>query len=587
MNKKHFYLMLLGIFCLVLSACVDSDYDLSDIDTTVRFTTKNLIVPINIDSVTLDQVLDLEDTSIIVSTRDEKGNPIYAMEKTGTFTSKEVVVNPFTIPIPEMKPTKTTLNLEDLRKKAGFVKTEGALMAYYEIKEGSCPEVPFESSDVHFNESIKKLEHMGVSTKYTNKIKVDGLSQKALQNTKMTDLQIQYPKGMVVKPEKGVYDSKTGILDLTGETLQLDSNGELDVVMDVESIDYDENNVIVDYEEHNIRYKGTIRILRGKVSVYIDTSLKNTVTLNSEYHLETIDVKNFTGNLQYEIEDFSIDPVHINDLPDILSQTGTELNLENPQIYLSLTNPLYAFDIKFRTDIEITAKREGKSKAYKPDDGAFETKSAKPDHNDFVLSPTAPPFFYEGYTDVQHVAFSGLKKILTDVDGVPSIIELKAIDPMMPEQHVVDFILGKHYGQVTGDYALFAPLQLSDQSQVVYTDTIDGWNDEDMEAVTIEKFTVTFDATTEVPFVIELTVKPIDITGKPIAGVKSTTTKVPAWAKDVPVEMTVEGDIAHLDGILLEARVINQGSTTTLAPSMRLFMKNCKATVTGAYEKEL
>ena len=215
MNKKHFYLMSLGIFCLVLSACVDSDYDLSDIDTTARFTTKNLIVPINIDSVTLDQVLDLEDTSIIVSTRDEKGNPIYAMEKTGTFTSKEVVVNPFTIPIPEMKPTKTTLNLEDLRKKAGFVKTEGALMAYYEIKEGSCPEVPFESSDVHFNESIKKLEHMGVSTKYTNKIKVDGLSQKALQNTKMTDLQIQYPKGMVVKPGKGVYDSKTGILDLS------------------------------------------------------------------------------------------------------------------------------------------------------------------------------------------------------------------------------------------------------------------------------------------------------------------------------------------------------------------------------------
>ena len=588
MNIKNYYQKPMGLFCLVLfTACVDSDYDLSDIDTTARFATKNLVVPINIESVTLDQVLDLNDTSIIVSTYDENGNPIYAMEKTGSFNSKEVVVNPFRIPIPEMKPTKTTLNLEDLRKAKGFVKTDGTVMAYYEIKEGSCPEVSFESSNVNFNKSIKKMEHIGVSTKYINKIKVDGLSPKALQNTKLTDLQIQYPKGMVVKPGKGVYDSKTGILDLTGETLQLDSNGELSIQMEVESIEYDGNNMKVDYDKHHIRYMGAIRILRGKVSVYIDTNLKNTITLNSEYYLETIDVKNFTGNLEYEIEDFNIDPVHINDLPDILSQTGTELNIENPQIFISLTNPLHAFDIKFRTDIEITAQRDGKSKTYKPDDGAFETKSAKPDHNNFVLSPTVPPFYYKGYNDVQHVAFSGLKKILTDVDGVPSIIEMKAIDPLMPEQHVVDFTLGKHYGQVLGTYAFFAPLQFSDKSQVVYTDTIDGWNDDDLDAVTIEKLTVNFDATTEVPFVIELTVIPIDLTGKPIAGVKSSTAKIPAWAKNEPVEVSVEGEIVHLDGILLEARIVNQGSTTTLAPTMELFMNNCKATVTGAYEKEL
>lgn len=589
MKIKHY--LLTGVSALsiaALSSCVDGDYDLSDIDTTAKFQTKNLVVPINLDTITLDQVLDLDDDdSTIVKTTDAEGKTIYAIEKTGTFTSEDVEVKDFSITIPAMNPTKTTLDLEDLRKVLGFVKVEGALIAHYDIKEDSNPEVPFESPSTSIDESIKKIDSLGVTTQYINKIKVEGLSQAALQNTKLTGLKIQYPKRMAITPGLGTYNPKTGILDLSEETLQLDSKGELTVTMNVEGIAYDEENISADYDNHVISYSGSIKIKEGQVSVYIDTDLENTIKLTSEYYLETIQVHTFTGELEYKIEDFQIDPIHIDDLPDILSQSGTEINLENPQIYLSLNNPFYEYDILFQTDLELTAMRNGQNKSYRPDNGTFKTQSAKETDNEFVLSPEKPDFYYEGYADPQHVPFSGLRGILSDLDGIPNLIEVDAIDPMMPKQRVANFILGKDYGTVIGDYTFFSPLQLSESSRIIYTDTIDGWNDEDVDAITIEELVLNFDVWTEVPFDMELTVRPIDTTGKPINGVECTTATIPAKADNHHVEVSVKGTINHLDGILLEVRLVNRGSNTTLAPDMKLHIKNSKATVTGSYEKEL
>ena len=62
-------------------------------------------------------------------------------------------------------------HLEDLRKVLGFVKVEGALIAHYDIKEDSNPEVPFESPSTSIDESIKKIDSLGVTTQYINKIK--------------------------------------------------------------------------------------------------------------------------------------------------------------------------------------------------------------------------------------------------------------------------------------------------------------------------------------------------------------------------------------------------------------------------------
>ena len=587
MKKKPYWLMGLSALSLIyLSSCVDKDYDLSDIDTTAKFVTKNLVVPINLDVITLDQVLDLNDDSEIVKTTDGDGNLVYAIKKEGNFQSEKIEVEPFTILSPHINDTNTNLSLEDLRLLNNVSNNQGGRMAYYPIT-GNVSQVSFNTNPTHFDESIQQIDHLGVETKYITIIKVEGLSPKAISNCKLTGMKIQYPKGLDVEQGKGTYNPISGVLDLSSETLALDNNGEVKIELGVHGMSYSSENVTANFANHTISYKGDIQILEGDMGIYVDTELPATIKMTVKYTLADIHVDTFTGKVEYQLEDFDIEPIHINNLPDILSQSGTKIDLENPQIYLSMTNPLYQYNIKFQTDLSLTAQREGQSKTYRPDNGAFSTTTAKAADNEFVLSPTKPDYYFEGFTSPQFVPFSGLKTVLSDVGGIPELITVEADDPKMPSQQVADFKLGKQYNGVEGQYAFFAPLQLSDQACIVYSDTIDGWNDKDVDAITIDTLKLSFDATTDVPFEVELTISPINTTGKAITGVKPATAHLAAQAKDEHVNVALNGQITNLDGIILKAKLLNVGNNATLAPNMKLQMKNVRATVTGAYEKEL
>ncbi len=580
-----------GVFALCIAflmSCVDNNMDLSNIDTTARFQTKQLVVPINIDDVTLEQVLDLDDGSDIVKTLNQDNKPIYAMRRTGNFTSEDVIVNDFSIPIPAMDPAELTLELEDLRKIVDFVKIEGNPIAYYEINDYNSIEVPFKSPDIYIDKSIKQIDYIGVTTRFAIKIKVDGLSREALNNTKLTGLKIQFPKGMHISSDKGLFHSETGLLDLSNETIQLNNQGELDMSVNVDGITCDNEHVNVNYDNHHINYAGSIKIKEGKVSIFVDTNLENNIKLRADYFLDAIKVHSFTGKLEYRLEDLSMNPIHIENLPDILSKSGTKIGLENPQIYLSLNNSLYEYNMLFQTDLQLTAMLNQLSKTYGLDDGTFKTQSSKANDNEFLLSPEKPEFFYEGYTDPQYVRFTALRHVLSDLDGIPSMIKIDALEPtLFSGSQSKNFRLGENYGPIVGEYAFFAPLQMTEESQIMYTDTIDGWNDEDVDAITIENLMVAFDASTDVPFDTELTIRPIDTSGNVISGVECTKAILPAEAKDHHIEVTVNGMVTHLDGILIDARLVNRNNNRTLAPEMKLYLKNCKATVTGYYEKEL
>ena len=47
---------------LSLCSCFNNDYDLSDIDTNVRVQAKDLVIPINMSPITLERVLDIDDS---------------------------------------------------------------------------------------------------------------------------------------------------------------------------------------------------------------------------------------------------------------------------------------------------------------------------------------------------------------------------------------------------------------------------------------------------------------------------------------------------------------------------------------------
>lgn len=598
-NHLHPFGWLPALSLLALSACTDSAYDLSDIDTTAKFAAEELVVPINLDYAILDQVLDIDDDNEeVIDTVDAAGNKIYAIRKEGTFQSDPISVSAFTVSNVDIKSTTTQLTLEDL-PPAGY---PGGVKARYVIATAENPIVTtFEASTTNFDKSIKYIESVGVSTKFVIKIHLalnengGKIASNILRNIKIEGVKIQFPEGLTAKASRGTFDPATGILDLSGQVLVPDNNGDMSVTLSVTALDATKENVEASYDAGNrhLIYADQLAIVSGEANVYVDADFPRSVFLTSAPALDNIRVKSFTGRIEYEVEDFDIDPVNLGNIPDLINQSGTELMLENPQLYLSVTNPMASYDVYFKTGFQLTSRRKQKSQVFEIDanpttgERTFRTVKGE-EESHFVMTPHPDAeFLYKGYENPITVPFSGMRNILHGVDGIPTAIEVEAVNPILPEQRVENFVLGETLDAVKGRYAFYAPLQLSDDSRIVYTDTIDGWNDKDVDAITIDKLVLNFDATTEVPFEMDLTVLPLGTDGKLMEGVTSTTAHVNAQAENQPIEISIEGNITHLDGLLIKAKLVSKGSESVLSPEMKLYMDNAQATVTGYYEKEL
>lgn len=587
MKLQHYWLAgLSSVVLIAATSCVDNDYDLSDIDTTARLQVKELVVPMNIEEAILDQVLDLDDDSEVKKIELEDGSFIYAVKKDGSFNSDPIHISEFTASKPNITPIVSTLDLVDLRTAAEYV--PGGITAYYDIKTDPT-EIKSEASDI--DKSIYTVKKLDVNTKIKTTLKVEGLSADVLKKMKIDDLKVKYPVGLIATTDNGSYDPKTGYLTFS-KSLVPNYLGEISVTMTITALDASSPNIKFDGVAHTFKFEDDITVEQGRVNIYADETLPNTVTFRVTPDMEAIKVEKFTGSIVYDVGDIDIDPIDISNLPDLINQEGTSISIADPQLYLTLSNPLeeYIADgdvMNLGAGISLKSEREGASKVFALDESRFSTAQDNTGYT-YVLAPKSPQKPIEGYINPQWVKFSSLSNVLDlDGKGIPTKIYVDIADPRIDETNIESLKLGVDLPAVVGNYTFYAPLQLNDGSVIKYVDTIDDWSDEDLDKMTITKLNVDFVGSTEVPFELKLQVLPINKTGKPISGVTSNTVTIPAMAKGTPVNVTIEGEIKELDGIQIEANIVNKGSDTTLAPSMKLIIKDFKAKVSGYYEDEL
>lgn len=91
MKKKTTWTLLCAVG--MLTAC-DSNFDLSNIDKEAQFSVNELVVPLNLEDVMLDPILDLDENSKVqkVVINNKK---MYAVQETGTFSSDAITVEGF------------------------------------------------------------------------------------------------------------------------------------------------------------------------------------------------------------------------------------------------------------------------------------------------------------------------------------------------------------------------------------------------------------------------------------------------------------------------------------------------------------
>lgn len=606
--------LLVSVAAFVLSSCVDENYNLSNLDTTVGVSVEKLTIPMNVDSLVLDQVLDLEDNSRIKKAV-VNGKEIYALVEEGSFKSGKIEIPGFTTDSPDINPIKAKLNKsqrpKNSRRRGVGRKSERPLGIY-----------PLSNISTSFNakgevdQTIKGIRKINVDAAYNMKVDVsdDALMSK-VDKISFEGFKAKLPKGLEGKIEiiadksvdlSSLYDSSTGILDMSGEkmTPELEEKlmsclttekGTLELNFEIDAIDMDKASGEIKFENGLFEYIGNIKVEEGDIAIYSDElkeemtfdKLPNTIDYVCTPKLQEIVVEKFSGDIQYDIDGIKIDAVKLNGLPDFFAQDETNIELANPQIYLKLNNPLANDKIYAEAGLEMVAKRNNKNDKYTTlDDGVLKMDKME---NVFCLTSDVNIKKEEmaaEYNNATVVPFTGLSSILSG-NGLPDEININVVNPNIPKQEISDFKLDQKINPVEGTYMFFAPLALKDaNSRIVYTDTIDGWHNETMEKLTITEIVVNTNIKSDVPLNLALTFLPIDVNGNVFKNVKTTKMMVEANEKLQPIEFGIAGEIKGIDGLIIRA-VLTGSNGETITPDQKLTLNDLKITVSGQYVDEL
>ena len=564
MKICHLNAPLAALLAAAVGSCVDKDYNLDDIDTTSQFRVNNLVIPINIEQINLSTVIDIDDESDIKIIDGE-----YAYVTDGDFSTSSISIPEVRIKAAEINPLSVDLTLP------GFVTQP---LQYFQLPDYSI-DIPEESTTYDFSAAnvtsdICDLTRVGGDFDVYVKIEVKGVETLA-SSYSIKNLQIQLPRGLEFTTTSGKYDSATGILtingDVTSPTLEISGRA---TALNIPTGAFSES-------EHTLSLTGGVGIIGGSLAISprADWSIPSRLGLDLKFSFSDIEVKSIDGVVQHSIDNVKIPDIDISNLPDLLAQSGTNLVLANPRLYLDVNNPLYTTGVYAHTGFEITSFHgtEGVTRSI---DNSYLTIAANA--TDYlVLSPEAPAG-HEAYT---HVPFTGLRDVLSG-NGLPDKLEVELTDPKLPRQTIANFPIGYNFGEITGNYRFEAPLQFGAGTRIEYKEVNDGWGDEDIENLTIEHLEVSMKVTTDVPVSIDLVCYPLNSKGERM-NVTISPLNIEANANNQQVTLGIDGVIRDLDGIEFTATASAQSDASALSPNMSITISELRPCVSGYYEKEL
>ncbi|MDE5869179.1 MAG: hypothetical protein K2H18_03015 [Muribaculaceae bacterium] len=570
-----------------MTGCVDDNYDLDNIDKTTELKVNDLVVPVNIDAIELSEIIKIDEGSKIKIVN-INGQDIYAVSETGTFSSDPIEIDGFTAPAPTIEEARAAFEIVPARTKSISTTTNYTLGSFTPQK------VEIKANDI--DESIKEINSIDCEPMtITMTLTTSGFGGRDTM-IKFNNVKLKFLKGLTLAqtPANYKYNPDTGILDVSG----LECPGNVATIkLDVIKIDFDKAGTKLN--GHDFNYATTVTLDQADLQLTMTfddneppkpTEIIFAVTTTCTDMVAT----NFTGVVEYKLEgeSLNIDPVSLDDIPDFLSNDKTNLRLANPQIYLSMNNPMASYGLGYSTGLSLTSVRPGDVKEnFSLNPGELVnvgTNYGDAGPYNFVLSPSMPAHPLDNFAqNITHVGYSALSNVLAG-NGIPQQIEIDLVNPELPRQKVSDFKLGNTIPGITGSYEFFAPLafksaeQGDNSSLIVYSGTVDGWSSDDLTKLTITRLQVDADAFSNLPVGADVSIYPIDTEGNKIPNVTVTPAKLSPNADGVPVTCVVEGEIKNLDGIVYEA-VVTPGTDQPISPTQKIRLQNIRAKVTGFY----
>lgn len=590
---------------LLLSGCMDDKYDLSDIDTTTRIRVNNLVVPLNLDAIKLDDVIDLGDNENVKEVTDADGRKVYAITQTGTIESDPISIAEINITPYDMNPSTVSLS-----KLENVPVSQGVAMRYKMEKMES--DFTFRSHNV--DPSVKSIKSIETVKPIDLRVTLVVPSDIKLSKIDLENVEICFPRNLHTADGKpavstiddkpvGTYNPETGIVTIPSFIANNTNKIHIDLKGSVLTPDGDDLKIT---SNRDIDYSGQMGVTaNGHVVLTTASSstLPENFDLTSEYGLNSFYVRNFSGEIDYTVEGVDIDPIDLDDLPDFLDNNENNVIIANPQIYLGAKNTAATY--KAEGEATIALKSEFNSgatnSAVSPafiigcDKGAVLYNIAlSPAGND--LKPL------DAYANnLTKYKFTGLKNILTTGTDKPAGIP-KTIDLSLDNPHffgnVVKFpisapgVAASEYEipGITGDYEFFAPLAFDANTNIIYSKVNNDWDSEDLKDLAVTRLKVDALATSTLPVDVALTIYPINENEEHLG--RSQELNLPPFANE-QISIVIEADsednpIMGIHGLDYRAivRQLEKGAGEALSPDQTLDLKNIRITVSGYYTKE-
>lgn len=570
---------------LLLTGCIDDNYDLSNADTTTRVNVNDLVLPVNIDPVRLGDVMTFDDDSKIQSVTID-GKEFYALVQSGEFSSDPINIEGVTASPTPIDPTRETLR-RLISPDGGRSRAPMGEFVYPLTEIGNY----FSYNAVDIDNSIVSLRRITTAPfEFRLNLLVEDPNG-TIGSMSFTNMVIRSPKGLDAKPSVGTYDAATGLWRIPRVDVE---RNHADISLLATGVDMVTAGVSI-RPDRTLDFNSEFHIQSGYIDIKpLSLNFPDEVQFVISYGLSDFEVRTFDGDIRYTLDGIDIDPVSLTDIPDFLDGDETDIEIANPQIYLQLNNPVAGVPLRIESGLCLTARRDGlPDLAYRLDSPIHigYDKGENGPYN-FVISPSdeglsIPSEFAGGIT---WQAFSSLGSLLTtpadwSVKGLPDYIDISLPGAGVPTQTVRGFALPHRLPAARGLYELMAPLALNDGSKIIYTDVRDGWSDDDIDHLTITTLSLTAHAVNQCPVSVQLTVYPIDSEGNWIDAKVESNTLQPNSETELKIELT--GEVRHLDGIRIVAVLEGSADNKPLAPDQTLTLTDIRAKVSGYYEKEL
>lgn len=570
--KNHAVVGVCALGLIGLNSCqVDDAYDLDkEIDKTITVGGDLTFPTSSTDNMMLKDLLEIEDGSAVVT--DEEGN--YILQQAGSSNSTEIDIPGVTI---STEGGFSGVEVEGLSNPSG-----SNITIPDNTSIGIDENIAIDINSDGITSVLKEL--VSVNTNCLNTKVVVRLSKTGYADisAKMSDFEVEFPEFMTIETQDENWEVTEGrILTLKNEGSSFSESVEIPV--NITKIDFEKNGAEYIYNS-NVKDNNVISlnggiVLKGDIALEGSMGSGASVSLKIDVESESIDVNKVTAVVDPEVN-IEIDDMNITDIPDFLNDENVAIELTDPRLFFTVTNPS-PIEVKF---------------------GAVLTpvKTGMDNLESVQIKDITIPAGCSNYVicihqnagmdgDIQADSKVVVENLNSIIRNIPEKIQVSNVEVKLPEE-AISIETGKHYDLATA-YEVKTPLMFSEGTEIVYTETMDGWGSdlEDIEFNTVEA-TMTVD--NQLPLGVKIDAVAVDNAGNALSNVNvDINMDIKAGAKsDVNITVsTTDGSIKGLDGLKLTVTATGSGETSGVCLNENQYIKidNLKLKLKGGITMEL